>query len=457
MQFIFWYDWVLGFFLVVVVLLFVNKIIKNNQEDILIQKYFKPAVLLKILGALLFTIYHAFIYKDGDTFAYFLDGSSITNLFISKFSYFFHLVFFPLDQNQDIINNVNWLWEYDIVLKEEGNYFPIRLSAVIQLFTFKAYLPTCILYSLLSFWGIWKCFKCFNTLFEGQSKALAYGFLFFPTVLFWGSGISKDTICLGAICGLTAAAYNIFILKFNIFKNSIALLLLVSILFIVKPYIPLSFLPALLIAILFNMFSNIKSIAKKAIVFPIVLLLVIQLGNIMSVYITKNFEKFALENLAEKITTSNKNLQAGAGSSFDLGIKPENVTSISDFMAFFPKALQASFFRPWPWEAKNPAMLLSSMEGLFILLLCLAVLIRGKLLKPFKIIFKNPVLLSAFFYSILFGALVGLSTSNFGTLMRYKLPCMPFFVTTLFMVLNIIKKEASNKKKLIDTIELVRE
>ncbi len=453
MQFIFWYDWVLSFFLIVIILFFVNRFVRNNPDDILIQKYFKPAILLKIVGAFLFTIYHAFIYKESDTFAYFLDGSSIANLFTTKISYFFHLVFLPLNQNEDYISKVNWLWEYDIVLKEESNYFPIRVSAVVQLFTFNAYLPTCIIFSLLSFWGIWKCFRCFNRLFVGQSKAFAFGFLYFPTVLFWGSGIGKDSLCLGSICGLTAAAYYVFILKENRLKNIIAIIFLLPILFIIKAYIPIAFLPALLLSLVSNYFIGIKSTLQKAISVPILLALIFSAGFFMLSYIANNFENYAVENLAEKIATSNKNLQTGAGSSFDLGIQPENISGIGDMLTFFPKALIASFFRPWLWESKNPAMLISSLEGLFILILCMKALFKGKLFKPIRIIFRNPILLSAFLYSVVFAGLVGLSTSNFGTLMRYKLPCMPFFVTTLFMVLNIINKESKENSKMNETIE----
>lgn len=105
----------------------------------------------------------------------------------------------------------------------EANYFSARIAAVLQLFTFQSYLLTCILVSMLSYWGIWKCFKYFNELFKNNEKALAISFLYFPTIVFWGSGLSKASITLGAVCGLIVCAFRIFITKERILKTLLGL------------------------------------------------------------------------------------------------------------------------------------------------------------------------------------------------------------------------------------------
>ena len=45
-----------------------------------------------------------------------------------------------------------------------------------------------------------------------------------------------------------------------------------------------------------------------------------------------------------------------------------------------------------------------------------------------------------FFFSILFALFVGATTLNFGTLVRYKIPCMPFYVIALVLILDVAKK-----------------
>lgn len=45
-----------------------------------------------------------------------------------------------------------------------------------------------------------------------------------------------------------------------------------------------------------------------------------------------------------------------------------------------------------------------------------------------------------FFFSIVFALFVGSTTLNFGTLVRYKIPCMPFYIIALILILEISKK-----------------
>ena len=44
-----------------------------------------------------------------------------------------------------------------------------------------------------------------------------------------------------------------------------------------------------------------------------------------------------------------------------------------------------------------------------------------------------------FVFSFVFGIAVGASTTNFGALSRYKIPCMPFY----FIMLLLVYKRAS--------------
>ena len=39
-------------------------------------------------------------------------------------------------------------------------------------------------------------------------------------------------------------------------------------------------------------------------------------------------------------------------------------------------------------------------------------------------------------FSLLFALFVGATTPNFGTLCRYKIPCMPFYIISLFLIMD---------------------
>ena len=64
---------------------------------------------------------------------------------------------------------------------------------------------------------------------------------------------------------------------------------------------------------------------------------------------------------------------------------------------------------------------------------------------------KDPMVMFCFLFSILFALFIGATTLNFGTLVRYKIPCMPFFIMALILINEDrkIKKTASQKEAVV--------
>ncbi|HMJ48531.1 MAG TPA: hypothetical protein VK498_14455, partial [Ferruginibacter sp.] len=50
------------------------------------------------------------------------------------------------------------------------------------------------------------------------------------------------------------------------------------------------------------------------------------------------------------------------------------------------------------------------------------------------------IILYCFFFSVIFALFVGATTLNFGTLVRYKIPGIPFYVISLFLILYFNNK-----------------
>ncbi|UEG50551.1 hypothetical protein LK994_03585 [Ferruginibacter lapsinanis] len=444
MQWIFWYDWVLTFLLTVIVLIWAASFVKKNSSDKIITGYFKKGLLLKIVGCIAYGVYHAYVYKGGDTFTYYHTAKQVEGYLFTDFERFIKLTFYSVDKSMDVRDDDSWL-DYVMVLSE-SNTFQVRLAAIIQIFTFGTYLPTSLVFSLLSYIGIWKCFKTFCRIYPGKEKYLSIPFLFIPTVVFWGSGLGKDCVCLASICLLTTASYYCFVFKERVFRNLIAIILFGSILLIVKAYIAFAFLPPLFLALALNRLKKIKNPIFKVILFPVSIGSMIVAILLVLQFASTNFSRYLGDDLAEKIVENRDSMKSSAGSLYDLGIKAENINGLMDLAPFFPKAVVATLFRPWLWEAKNPAMLLSGLEGFFFLVLFIYVLIKGRIFKPFGIVLSDPILFSSAIYVLIFSGLVALSTGNFGTLVRYKLPCMPFWGLLLFMVLSKLKDDKKSTK-----------
>jgi hypothetical protein len=72
----------------------------------------------------------------------------------------------------------------------------------------------------------------------------------------------------------------------------------------------------------------------------------------------------------------------------------------------------------------------------------LSVMYKAGLKNFMKTIARDPVVLYCLLFAILFALFVGATTANFGTLVRYKIPCMPFFIVALFII-----QDKTNKLK----------
>ena len=106
-----------------------------------------------------------------------------------------------------------------------------------------------------------------------------------------------------------------------------------------------------------------------------------------------------------------------------------------------PAAVVATFYRPFIWESRKASTLLSSLESLAIILLTLKVL-RNAGIRVFFRLWGDPTILYCIGFSVFFALFVGATTPNFGTLCRYKIPCMPFYIIAMFLI-----QDATNKKK----------
>jgi len=151
--------------------------------------------------------------------------------------------------------------------------------------------------------------------------------------------------------------------------------------------------------------------------------------------------ELALDKLAETVKMQQSNFIAmaeQAESSFSLGVEFDGTNSSLVRMA--PAAIVATFYRPYLWESKKLSTLLSSLESLTLMLFTVYVFLRAGPLVFFGSLVRNRMVMFCFFFSILFALFVGATTLNFGTLVRYKIPCMPFYVIALVLILDVAKK-----------------
>jgi len=108
---------------------------------------------------------------------------------------------------------------------------------------------------------------------------------------------------------------------------------------------------------------------------------------------------------------------------------------------FAPLALLTALFRPFLFEANSPLTLAAAIETTVGLLLSIRLLLIGRWSRLRDRILASPILILCLVFTVVAGIAIGLSTTNFGTLSRYRIPIMPFFG---FLLVALQPLEASS-------------
>lgn len=405
--------------------------------------YFISGLLVKFIGAIALGLIYQFYYSGGDTFTYHTHGSRwIWQAVMDNPLQGLQLFFSDAgNYNNNLYQYTSHIWFY----RDHASYFIVKIAAFFDLFTFSTYSATALLFATLSFSGHWALYSAFEKIYPSQKKNLAIAILFVPSVVFWGSGILKDTITLAALCWMTYSMFNIVIWRKNIIISTLLLLFFAWTIYSIKIYILLSFLVAASFYLYVHFSSRIKNTIIKIIVMPFFITLFLGGGYYVIDLVSEGDSRYALDKIGQTAMITAYDIRYGWGarngenSGYTLG---ELDGGISSLIALAPQGIIVTLFRPWLWEVKNPLMLLASLESFIILCLTIYTLWKVKWNKLRKAI-TNPLLLYCLSFSLLFAFAVGVSTYNFGTLMRYKIPVMPFYLIFLF-TLNNKNNEATN-------------
>jgi len=390
------------------------------------RNYFLPALWVRFFGAIMLGVLYQFYYDGGDTFNYFTHGSRwIWEAFLDDPWDGLHLLttsggtHFP-----ETFEYSQHIWYY----RDPNSYFIVRLAAFIDLFTFHTYSATALFFATFSFSGLWAMFSAVAKKYPKNVKWLAIGILFFPSVVFWGSGILKDTVTLGALGWLTWGLVEMIDLKNR--KWFIWLVLATSFWLIlsIKVYIVICFVPIVFIWVYWDRIISVRNVILRLILAPLLLFVFATSGYMAMIQIGKTSAKYSIDNIAERAAITAYDIRygwgarTGEGSGYTLGNLEGTWLSMIQLM---PQAINVSLFRPYLWEINNPLMLIAALESLFVLVCTIWLLIvKGGFVR----VFRDPFLVFCLLFVLLFAFAVGVSTFNFGTLMRYKIPLLPFYI-----------------------------
>lgn len=367
-----------------------------------------PSLLFKLTAGIVLGLLYKYYFKSGsDTFGFFADALRINNWAFTDGGGYLRFVFGG-ELGVEIYNS------------EPRTLLFIKILSLVNFLSgFNYWISACWL-SLFSFVCAWRLFEVMSSHFPQHRTAAAIAFLFFPSVVFWSSGVLKESIAWGAVCLLSATFINVINGRrqgtLSWFLTIGALLLLLNLKYYWAAVISACMITSLTLH--FVPWTRAAGQWKTTVAW---FALFVALGLVVS----RMHPNFYIERFVSVIVENHDKILRSS--------EPENTIgywnmhqSWGSLVVNAPWALLSGLFRPFLFEAHSIASAVYAVENLVLLVLVVAYFIR-----PVWSSRNQLLVLAAITATIVLCIFLCLSTPNFGTLSRYRIGFLSFLVMAL--------------------------
>lgn len=397
---------------------------KKQADGSKLAMYFFPALIFKVLAGITAGLIYSFYYEGaGDTFVFYkASWRLIKNLFEDPFA-FFNMVY-----SGQIVNN--------LLLSFNGRTsFLVLLLSIPSLFSGGIYWVCSFYVSIISFIASWYLVKAITSKYQNSEFVIASvaAFLFFPSVVFWTSGIFKESLSTSAIFILTGS----FLKLKNDFKLRIKvilpLILSAVVLIGIKYYLAALILPLVFTGIFYVMLAKKVNLASgQRLILGISFLTLLTLLTVTS-HPNLNISHFP------KVIAREYHWKIKRGDTESYAVYKDMDKGWIGLASNMPKALFVGLFMPLNFTIKKPLQLASSFENLILILATLLGILG---LFRNKVITLPSEILLLIIFIFLSSTLLALTSPNLGTLSRYRVAYSPFY---LFLILIPAIRTITNK------------
>jgi len=377
-----------------------------------LKNIFWPALSVKLGAGICLGLLYRYYYNGGDTFTYFEEGTKLTAL-----------------ARSDIFLYIRFLWSGDesfdawnsLVSLQPRALFMIKVVSVVNLLSHDNYWISALYFSFFSFAATWILVRTIIQFNASLRYAAVVSFLFFPSVVFWSSGLIKESLAMASLFLLIAVYLKIWMYKRLRWWEYLLILVNLWLLWRLKYYYLAVFLPiataSLAVRILFKgRWRTALVVARIGVWFAVLLLPLTVIATLRPNFLPERFLQVVVSNYREYHRLSDPE---------DLIYYNRLEPTIRSIVENTPCALISGLYRPFYWEAGTLLKQLTALENILLLLLS-----TGALINVAKL-YRSPnrlLLFSAGLYIVLLCVFLALSTPNFGTLARYRVGFLPFFI-----------------------------
>jgi hypothetical protein len=432
MYFLFWYDYVLLPLYLLVGILIVNALFhRRHGHNPILKKHFNRGLVFKLVGCVFIAMIYEYYYNGAYDGRFYFEGAKmLTNYWLQHPGQIGTVL--GNDMYHFNETNLAGLSTFNVNIYANESFFVCKIAGIFNFLCFDAFLPCSIIFCLIAFMALWNFFVFLIKEFQLPAQLAGFCTIYIPSVLIWDSSIFKDTVTFTALCWMFTCAYYSFIKPRNLVKNLSGFLICAFVIAQIKIYILAAFAPFLILYI-FNAYkSKIRNPAVRVLATPFVLGISIALIALFLQNAGSLLGKYSADKVLETAAQTNYDISnAGqAGSAYSMNV---DFSSPLGLLAAVPQGINVTLFRPYPWEFLKPIILFASAESMIILYFTLFIIFKIGFFKVFRAVWRSPILQFCLLFSFTFAFMVGVSSSNFGSLVRYKIPILPFYI--LFLAL----------------------
>lgn len=412
-----------GFLLAFIIYLFYR-----HSKNQVLQPYFFIGLTFKLLAGIVVAFIYKFYYKEGDVLYTFHQGELLREFLL-----------------EDPIN----FWKFPHTGTPLSDYyfgefkdlnsrlmFFVKIIAVVNTLTFNNLWLTSIWFSLGSFWGFWYLANVLARLFPESTQGIIFSFFLLPSVVFWSSGILKESLLCGAICGGIGIFLNVLHISPSLQqkRHLISLFLFLACFFVIwkiKYFYLAGLLPILFAYAVADILSKKwkTSFLKQLAIFFLGLLIT----GFLASFIHPNLQiDYFLIALYDSHIDVIKSTDADNLIYFD-----DFQATLASLLQNLPIAIFGGLFEPliWEIEGKNIFKLLAGFENLLIYAVFGLSMLKYLGKNPSQPLFKphkySLLVVACLTYILLLATMLTLSMPSIGTLVRYKAGFLPFWAYLL--------------------------
>ena len=291
--------------------------------------------------------------------------------------------------------------------------------------------PTLLDLCLVTTWISWFGLVCWyrvarEELPAREHMAAMLGLMFVPSAVFWGAAFAKEALVIGGFGVLGLSTYRLLRNGRWSYLPGLAIGLLVVAM--IKPY---TLFPFILGVSTFIYVSRASAEGAPVHFRPLYGALAVAVAIAGVSAMGTAFPEYSAENISGTFRDQQQSWDENNGGSTIARVGADS-EGLSQQASLLPLALVNSFFRPAIFEANGGPALGAALETT-LLFLAVVALMDGKG-GVTRTLTSSPLLAASTVFIFVFAAAVGLTTSNLGSLSRYRVPMVPFCATVLLII-----------------------